>query len=373
VTCHDARERFSELIDERLTAADRAALDAHLGECPACRAELDVFRSTVTLVRSLGPARAPAHLADRVIAAARQATPPRVPRRLSDRLLFPLPVKVPLQAAALLLVGVGVAYLFRHTPDLQQAARVDTPIVAEQREAPAPPPAPTAVEPPSAPASSPPPPVTESRASDARQRDQGGARTDALEAKNKSDTPEAGRKAEAPASTVESARRETEGQSRDAVAKLAPAPASPAPSPAPEAAAPPPPAAATAPQQRILKDSPRGKEAAPPAEAPARILSTGDTSRRAMTKSVAAADVMGTLTVASRTTAESALRELVVRHRGQIVESTGDPGAATFEVTIPRAAFSALVADLQALGRWRVDRLATNLPDTVRMTVRVSE
>src|SRR5207244_10501519 len=84
------------------------------------------FRGAIVLVRSLGPARAPAGFADRVVAAAGRAEPRLARRRLLDRLIFPLPVKLPLEAAAILMVGIGVTYVFTHTPELQQASRVET-------------------------------------------------------------------------------------------------------------------------------------------------------------------------------------------------------------------------------------------------------
>ncbi|MBI4268914.1 MAG: zf-HC2 domain-containing protein [Candidatus Rokubacteria bacterium] len=119
MSCHDARELFSALIDEALTADERRALDGHLAGCGDCRRELERFRGTVALVRGLEPARAPAGFADRVLAAARPT--PRW-RRLARALVFPLPLKLPLEAAAIVLVGVIVGLVYRQTPEVRQAA-----------------------------------------------------------------------------------------------------------------------------------------------------------------------------------------------------------------------------------------------------------
>lgn len=345
MTCHDARERFSELVDERLAAPDRAAVDAHLVECAACRAELDAFRATVALVRSVGPSRAPATFAERVIAAARQPQPMRAPRRrLIDRLLFPLPVKLPLQAAAVMLVGVGVAYLFQHTPELQQATRIEPPTVAEQPAVPATPSAPAPVGERLAP---------EPRAADTRERDQLAARTDVPEQKAKSE-------AEAPTSSVDAHRKETASpREADAAAKKDAGAAPPPPMPAA--------VQAPRPQIELRQQAPGVGSSAP------RVQATGELMRRSIAKTAAPPDVSGTLTVSSRATAEAALRELIARHRGRLLDSTVDTGGTTIELLITRAAFTAFVADLETLGRWRVDRPATSVPDEVRITVRVSE
>ncbi|OGL12878.1 MAG: hypothetical protein A3F92_08020 [Candidatus Rokubacteria bacterium RIFCSPLOWO2_12_FULL_71_22] len=122
MSCHDARDLFSALIDEALTADERRALDGHLAGCGDCRRELERFRGTVALVRGLEPARAPAGFADRVLAAARPT--PRW-RRLARALVFPLPLKLPLEAAAIVLVGVIVGLVYRQTPEVRQAVRGD--------------------------------------------------------------------------------------------------------------------------------------------------------------------------------------------------------------------------------------------------------
>jgi hypothetical protein len=119
MNCHDAREQFSALIDDALSADERAALDAHLATCGDCRRELQRFRDTVALMRGAAPVRAPAGFVDRVLEAAR---PVPWSRRLLNTLFLPWPIKLPMEAAAIVLVGVGVALVYRGSPELQQSA-----------------------------------------------------------------------------------------------------------------------------------------------------------------------------------------------------------------------------------------------------------
>src|SRR5213593_699944 len=130
MTCHDAREQFSALVDDALATEERAAVDAHLATCADCRRELQRFRDTVALVRAVGPVRAPAGFVDRALEAARP-----VPwyRRLVRGLFLPWPVKLPMEAAAIVLVAVGVALVYRGAPEIQQSARVDS--IAPMRQA----------------------------------------------------------------------------------------------------------------------------------------------------------------------------------------------------------------------------------------------
>lgn len=118
MTCHEARELFSARIDERLTRAERLSLEHHIEGCADCRREWEHFSQTVTLLHSVREARAPAGFAARVIQGA--AREPRH-RRLLRRLFLPLGVKLPLEAAALVLLSTLVIFLYRQTPELQRA------------------------------------------------------------------------------------------------------------------------------------------------------------------------------------------------------------------------------------------------------------
>jgi len=86
MTCHDAREQLSALIDDALGAEERSAVEAHLATCAECRRELQRLRGTVALLRAIEPVRAPAGFVDRVLGAAR---PVPWPRRLFARCSSP--------------------------------------------------------------------------------------------------------------------------------------------------------------------------------------------------------------------------------------------------------------------------------------------
>jgi anti-sigma factor RsiW len=70
VRCTDARKAFTRRLDGRLTAAERAALDAHLSSCGGCRAGLARWEAAAIALRALGPTAAPAGLAERAYRAA---------------------------------------------------------------------------------------------------------------------------------------------------------------------------------------------------------------------------------------------------------------------------------------------------------------
>jgi Putative zinc-finger len=119
MTCSEARELLSAAVDDALDAGERDRLDAHLATCADCRREQERVRDTVALLHAVEPARAPVGFVDRVLGAAR---PVPWPRRLLRALFLPWPVKLPLEAAASVLVAVGVVYLYQATPEIERAA-----------------------------------------------------------------------------------------------------------------------------------------------------------------------------------------------------------------------------------------------------------
>jgi len=118
MNCQEARELFSAKADERLTPEQRLALDGHFQSCATCPREWERFRQTVSLLHSLEEARAPAGFARRVIENLRQEP---WPRRLLRSVFLPLHVKLPLEAAAVVLLSTLVILLYRQTPEFERA------------------------------------------------------------------------------------------------------------------------------------------------------------------------------------------------------------------------------------------------------------
>jgi hypothetical protein len=121
------------MLDDELEPETLASVEAHLRDCASCADELRRLRSTIALLHAVQRPRAPAGFVERVIAAAQPV--PRW-RRALRRLVFPLPVKLPLHAAAAVLLAVGVGYLLQRTPELRDAAHVSAPVSRENDVAP---------------------------------------------------------------------------------------------------------------------------------------------------------------------------------------------------------------------------------------------
>ena len=120
MSCAENRLRHSALLDGELAPTERAQVEAHLATCAECTAELAALARTLGMLHALPAVRAPLGFVDRVLESTR---PMPWHRRLGRRLFQPLRVKLPLEAAAVMLVAFGAVYVFQNTPELQQAAR----------------------------------------------------------------------------------------------------------------------------------------------------------------------------------------------------------------------------------------------------------
>ena len=330
MTCHEARERFSALVDDALGAAERDALGAHLTACADCRRELQRVRDTVALLRAVEPARAPAGFVDRVLEAARPAS---WPQRLLRARFLPWPVKLPVEAAAVVLVTVGVVYLYRAAPELQQTARLESPAptVAEAPRAATPEASKTSIEKKDAPAPS-------------------RARAENLQRSTASrDT-----------SGDTEQRRDRQSFQRDA---------EPAPSAGMVAGgkteAPP------ARSGRVLETRESPAPAAPESSADA-LKARRQASTPPAVASFAPPDVSGSLAVNDRDAALRALAELVARLGGVEDRRHSGPEGSIVELTIPREAYAEFARQLARLGRWQPTREPAELPARVRIGLRIT-
>jgi len=355
MTCHDARDQFSALTDEALAPGERAALDVHLAMCADCRRELQRFRDTVALVRAVAPARAPAGFVDRVLEAAR---PHPWYARLFRGLFLPWPVKLPMEAAAIVLVGIGVALVYRATPDVQRAAYLDPVAPSARKEC-------EGVSPPAALRGESPVVREADRAREDKAKDhaQALAKRDAYEEKREPP--------KAPAETPPALTSQyAPGPSRDAEPQKSAEPQKPA-------------------ELRERREAPAAiaderaqanRELRQPRSAPAAPGSRADTSAAkqsapAVAGSLGSASpaVSGRLAVSDRDAALRGVAELVRRlgavetYRSDIAEGN----AQILELTVPREAYPEFVRELARLGRWEPSTEPGELPAQVRVVLQI--
>jgi len=339
VTCHEARELFSAFVDDELDPRERSALDAHLVGCADCRRELDRFGRTVSLVQALPPERAPAGFVDRVVTRARPAP---WPVRLVRGLFVPW-TKLPLEAAAILLVGGLAVWVYQQTPEQQQSVRLEQ--APPSAEAPAPVEAPARVETPTGveePARAPAPAESFTRRADA-------PATPATPA-----VPAAPAAPPAPAPATPAPSERSRNEKKETQQAVADARARGAESQPPRA---------FQESREVARDAleKRAVESAPAARSAARALSAPGP-----------ADVSGRLTVDDPSSGATALAEIARRVGGSVTASRADGDAHLVDLTVPRERYPDLAIEVARLGRWQAEANAAGLPETVRVRIRLT-
>jgi len=295
---------------------------------------------------------------DRVTAAARP-----VPwyQRLARRLFLPLGIKLPVQAAAMLLIAVLGVYLLQRTPELRDAARVE-------RETPA-----SRSEPLGTTSAAPtPPPAASLKDLMAGKVDSGKVSEPAPRAVRESeDTVRDGRRLDSPQSSLPSTqelKQDIKKKEVDADRLQKPAAPTSQAAPAPQVAA----SGAPAP-------------AGPPAESPAKSRDAADGQSGALApappamsakRQSAVSSVLGRLNVKNRPAAEQGLADLLARLGGSETGRRQEAGATVVEVLVPEARYADFVRGLTTLGTFTPEGQPAALPTEppqIRLSIHISE
>ncbi|MBL0225988.1 MAG: DUF2275 domain-containing protein [Geobacteraceae bacterium] len=115
----DIQRRLSAYCGGDLEPEERQLVEAHLAECPACRAGLADLQTALRLIRSTPEMDPPPWMTARIMTRIREQQAGGM--GWLRRFFFPLHIKLPLEAMALLIVCVSGYYLTRTVEtDLEQ-------------------------------------------------------------------------------------------------------------------------------------------------------------------------------------------------------------------------------------------------------------
>lgn len=113
MNCDEVQSKLSEYFENLLDPDITVSITGHLSACAHCRTEADDLKRTIHLVKALPEMEPPAAFATRVMAHAREtATQPSV----WQRLFLPFRIKLPIHAAAVILVSILATYLYHKEP-----------------------------------------------------------------------------------------------------------------------------------------------------------------------------------------------------------------------------------------------------------------
>ncbi len=116
---NDIRHRLSEYIDRSVTSEERAAIEAHLKTCTQCSEALSELRKTIEHIKTVEEIDPPAWMTQKIMATVRAEVGEK--KSLFQRLFYPLAVKIPIQAIAVLFLAVTGYYIYQN---VQPAERI---------------------------------------------------------------------------------------------------------------------------------------------------------------------------------------------------------------------------------------------------------
>ena len=106
----EIRHKLSEYIDGAVTPQERLAIDEHLKTCTTCSDALAKLQKTIEQVKQIEEVEAPVWLTQKIMANVRAEAEGK--KGLFRRLFYPFAVKLPIQAAAVLVLTVTVYYIY---------------------------------------------------------------------------------------------------------------------------------------------------------------------------------------------------------------------------------------------------------------------
>ena len=113
MNCQEVQAQLSDYLEKALPIADLNIIDAHLSACAPCRMETDYLSECIRQVASLPIVDPPIGFTQRVMARVREINEKP---GFWERWLFPLRIKIPLQATAVVLVGILAVYVLQKEP-----------------------------------------------------------------------------------------------------------------------------------------------------------------------------------------------------------------------------------------------------------------
>jgi len=109
--CSDVREKLSAYIEGIVPPEEKAPIDEHLKVCERCSKSLADLKKALAYVRNLEEVEPPPWMTQKVMARVRSETESK--RGILQRIFYPLHIKLPIEAVAVIFVALMSVHLYR--------------------------------------------------------------------------------------------------------------------------------------------------------------------------------------------------------------------------------------------------------------------
>jgi len=115
--CEKVRDRFSSLWEKELTPVEKKTVKEHLSSCPACQREFEQFEKTMRWLQSVGEVEVPDEFLPELLKRMEERKKIPLDKKATGRWYsFPLSLKLPAQAVAMVAIVFVVLYITRMMP-----------------------------------------------------------------------------------------------------------------------------------------------------------------------------------------------------------------------------------------------------------------
>jgi hypothetical protein len=119
--CRGVREKLSGYLEGTATGEEKRLIKEHLDSCASCQEALQDLEKTRDLLRNLEKVEPPPWMTQKIMDRVRQEADRR--RGIFHRFFYPLHIKIPVEALAMVFIAVIAVYVYRAVePELKQAA-----------------------------------------------------------------------------------------------------------------------------------------------------------------------------------------------------------------------------------------------------------
>jgi hypothetical protein len=128
----DIRHMLSEYIDGAVTRKEKTAIEKHLKSCTECRNALAELKKTIEHIKKVEEVDSPAWMTQKIMAKVRAEAEQKW--SLFHRIFYPLAIKLPIQAVAVLFLAVTAFYIYQSMNPMEKYA--EAPGVIEPKKEP---------------------------------------------------------------------------------------------------------------------------------------------------------------------------------------------------------------------------------------------
>ncbi len=129
---NDIRHMLSEYIDGAVTRKEKTEIENHLKSCTECRNALSELKKTIEHIKKVEEVDSPAWMTQKIMVKVRAEAEEK--RSLFQRLFYPLAIKLPIQAVAVLFLAVTAFYIYQNINPVERYA--EAPGVIEPKKEP---------------------------------------------------------------------------------------------------------------------------------------------------------------------------------------------------------------------------------------------